>query len=559
MFNQSLRKLQKSKSKGFTLVEVLVAISLLMLVVFAFSPFLLHSLDDIYFAGQRRAEMFQDRGNVEKALALQGEGLPHEELWVAFQDEDGNVSPAISSTGVLIESGSLTTFYSNTEPAMTVSPAVVSEGSGSATNISIIGSFLSFTNPDLFSLKENLTGSTVSGVTVSLSAGNPYLATMTVPPNLLNMAGAPYGVYYGDTFAPLRVDPPDLVAVGAGGNYFASNGNGVWAKQNFPSSSNITTNSLNDAEWTGEQYLIPANEGKIYFSAGGWQDSTQTPGESSYQGLVLRDTVNPPNITAVHYSPFWNGGSGEYFTGSTYTVEHYYWLFGWRLDGTDTHGFITTGSTPEELATTLTDDIENVNTVDSITTGVNSSGQPIRLMSGKYTNSGNKGYLYYYNDATKQETIITRAGSTELQRVKEVAWKETSLNSEGQTVPGQFKAVGDNSIYSSPNGDVWSIDTLPGSNKPSSFNSISFGAGKWVAVGNSNYCLVYDTTAGSPAWVSRQIRSSSATFNRVAYIGGKFYACGNNGLIYSSGDEAAATWVQETTGSTANLLGIAGR
>ncbi len=543
------------QNKGFTLIEVLTALSLLMVIVFAFSPFLLKTLDDIYFAGQRRAEIFEDKARVERVLALHGEGLTPEELRVAYYDAEGNSYTPVYTVGVNIQEGDITAFYSNTDPSMTLIPLSVNEGYPANTTVEIVGTFLNFTDAGHFKLRENINGNVVStSGCFTLSETNPGIATFKLPAGL-NMAGSPYGVYYGDTYAPLKINPPAMVAVGASGSYFAGNGEGLWSKQNFPSNSNITTQRLNDVAWSGYQYLIPANGGKLYFSQGGWESATQTTSAGTWGG-VYYNQVSDPDITAVHHSTVFD----EYYSAATFTGE-FRLIFSWVKD---TYGYITSGSTAEDLDEDPDPDglLVNFTAMDTLSSGLSrGNNHKILLTGGKYTTSGSKGFIYYQNkDTGVKTTVLKDSSNAELHRIKEIQWVDT---------PGAelFKAVGNNNststsnkskIYSSTDGLNWVSDTLPSNNdRPIVFNSICFGADKWVAVGNSNWALIYNTAASTPSWQSVKIRSTSAVFNRVSYVGGKFYACGDGGLIFSS--ENGTTWVQEATGSTLALYGIQGR
>jgi len=56
-------KMFKSK-KGFTLVEILVALTIILMVVFAFTPLMAFSLRQIYESGKGQKELYESKSQM---------------------------------------------------------------------------------------------------------------------------------------------------------------------------------------------------------------------------------------------------------------------------------------------------------------------------------------------------------------------------------------------------------------------------------------------------------------------------------------------------------------
>ena len=59
-------------SSGFSLVELLVALSVLVIIVFAFTPLLLGSIERIYFAGDKSEALHRSQSEMEFKLVERG-------------------------------------------------------------------------------------------------------------------------------------------------------------------------------------------------------------------------------------------------------------------------------------------------------------------------------------------------------------------------------------------------------------------------------------------------------------------------------------------------------
>ena len=56
-------------NKGFTLTEVLVALFIIGLLIFTFSPILGYGLKNINSASEKRHDLYEDNGNLQISLA----------------------------------------------------------------------------------------------------------------------------------------------------------------------------------------------------------------------------------------------------------------------------------------------------------------------------------------------------------------------------------------------------------------------------------------------------------------------------------------------------------
>ncbi len=60
-----------SENKGFTIVEVLIAMSLLSIVAIAFITMMTFSVSSILVAGEKSEQMFEAKGEIEKKISAQ--------------------------------------------------------------------------------------------------------------------------------------------------------------------------------------------------------------------------------------------------------------------------------------------------------------------------------------------------------------------------------------------------------------------------------------------------------------------------------------------------------
>lgn len=270
--------------KGMTLVEILVAMGLMVMVAFCFTPFMLSSLQNVQVAGQQRETLYEQKGDIEEQIA---EGIDYTApddsfTGVLVNFKQGAVTEQSSAEGIFLTSVGemLTSFIARDEASLTLSPGSVVENSPNTVTIEITCDFVAFTDASKFSLVESdgTTGTAVPWVTFSIDASNDHRAVMraAVGGYRFDMSKT-YLVCYDTLKAPLTVTPSSLVAVGSNGAYYVYTADKVWKKGSGTNSSSSTgrlgDQKLNDIVWTGTQYLAVGEKGSWYYTqdGAGWQ------------------------------------------------------------------------------------------------------------------------------------------------------------------------------------------------------------------------------------------------------------------------------------------------
>ena len=114
----------------------------------------------------------------------------------------------------------------------------------------------------------------------------------------------------------------------------------------------------------------------------------------------------------------------------------------------------------------------------------------------------------------------------------------------------QFVAVGFNStVLTSPTGTVWTTQSLGASGV--NLQGIAFGGSTltYVAVGQNG--TIY-TSTNTTSWNAHTSGTANTLFG-AAFGAGKFVAVGNSGTILVSSDAAGSSWSAATSGTTNNL------
>lgn len=76
------------RNEGFTIVEVMIAITILVIIVFAFTPLLLGSIQRITYAGDKSEALYQSQASVEADISYK-ETIDGYEVEFIF-DKDGD-------------------------------------------------------------------------------------------------------------------------------------------------------------------------------------------------------------------------------------------------------------------------------------------------------------------------------------------------------------------------------------------------------------------------------------------------------------------------------------
>lgn len=111
---KSLKAFLKQKT-GMTFVEILVAMSVLMLVIVSFTPMLLHSYDSLYTAGEINEKTYDTKSTVEEGLAARSSTDILYNIQTNFKNigkvTDVNLRRAVSATGSDLRDGIESLFY----------------------------------------------------------------------------------------------------------------------------------------------------------------------------------------------------------------------------------------------------------------------------------------------------------------------------------------------------------------------------------------------------------------------------------------------------------------
>lgn len=89
---------------GFTLIEILIAMSLLMLIIFCFAPFFLTGMKIIYETGQGERDIYSQKQAVEEQLGRRAEGEGERSTIVAVftSEEEGAETIEVTVEGTLV-------------------------------------------------------------------------------------------------------------------------------------------------------------------------------------------------------------------------------------------------------------------------------------------------------------------------------------------------------------------------------------------------------------------------------------------------------------------------
>lgn len=531
-------------SRGFTLMETLIAMTILMLVIFTFTPLMLTSLRNVDLAWAQRDELYEEKAEIESELAQGMDPAQEMENKIVRFSRGGQYSQREGTVaGYIVESGNAKLFVAHETASMTISPRRVSEtAKNNAIEIELYSELLEFKNANEFSLTGSGDKIKYAGAIFQIDPTDPHRATLKITDtDALSMAKSPYTVAYGNSeylSAKLRITPASIAAVGENGAYYIYK-NGRWIA---PYTKGAAT--LNEAVRTSE-YLVLTGDGGSWQYAGdeGWGAAAQN---SAYQYAGLAHSQS----TGLLYS-FLNQG------GSAYRIET-----------------MTPQSTDRQLLYS-----------GHTGTAVGVTGDA--LLWATVNSSGAAHLNGVQIDASRG--------------VSDLAWN--GLTGEHSEV---IAALGDNysadrydaggcGIGTKQSSSAWSIftpltNTDPGAptfgfgsvnSSRYAMTSAAFGTDASgnqipVVVGyhrqykisyllwlvsnrqiTSSYGIIYYRDA-SGTWQRANIGTGYGELHDVEYIGGKFYAVGNGGTILVS--QNGKDWTADTKagGLTANLRAIAG-
>lgn len=336
---------------GMTLVELLVALSLLMLVIFCFTPLFASYFKNIKTSGDIVSRDYTRVGLIERLLGNTGSNTGYEyevseiPLTMSVSDSGGNTYTMVSPTSEQDQSGytqvikgsnivstpntvggGFTTFYANSITAnMVCFPSHISDDFKTKT-ITVYANGFRFNNLHNFKLQYTAEDGNIYDVNT-----NYYKFKLTKNSSIvelelngdndqINFRTSPLYIYYASYCIQIEVDAPTIVMVGeqaSDGNYYYYVSSGeldedgkmeIVAKQmnnpdyNQSGSQPVRLNAaMNDVEW------VQANEG----------DGLNVSNEQKYGYYVMCGDNG-------QIRRFWKDSDGKYYWGGDNTVDYTY-------------------------------------------------------------------------------------------------------------------------------------------------------------------------------------------------------------------------------------------
>lgn len=219
-----------NQTEGYSIMEVLISMLILSILVAAFTPLFLYSVNSLKKAGTLHQQNADDQGKMEIVMST-GEG---------FMDENGEYTEMIDSTfpvrvsgtqknidGTVVEAGDLKSFVSSVA-RMTIAPDTINEGYANDTLIAITGDNTHFiknqSKLEIRNVNKTLIGSSYYS---SLSVSNATTASFKLKQGLTS-SQSPYLITVktgSETVsAILTIDLPNMLAVGERGTLLVSAG-----------------------------------------------------------------------------------------------------------------------------------------------------------------------------------------------------------------------------------------------------------------------------------------------------------------------------------------------
>lgn len=217
-------------TEGFSIIEVLISMLILSILVAAFTPLFLYSVNSLKKAGTLHQQNADDQGKMEIVMST-GEG---------YLDENGEYTEMIDSAfpvrvsgaqknidGTVVEAGDLKSFVSSAA-RMIIAPDTINEGYANDTLIAITGENTHFINNhsklEIRTADKTLIGSSYY---LSLSVSNAAKASFMLKQGLTS-SQSPYLITVktgSETVsATLTIDLPNMLTVGERGTLLVSAG-----------------------------------------------------------------------------------------------------------------------------------------------------------------------------------------------------------------------------------------------------------------------------------------------------------------------------------------------
>ncbi|NMA65734.1 MAG: prepilin-type N-terminal cleavage/methylation domain-containing protein [Clostridiaceae bacterium] len=575
-------------NKGFTLIEIMVALTIIMIIIFAFTPITVYSFKKFHESGTGQKELYAQKSTIEDKLATRKENtdLPSVTINTVFKETVSAGGQTVSKTGPISVTGffvsdtnnlsdfKLATVYTalhsqDNKARIRLIPNVVSEDDDiSEKTIYIYSEFFIFSEDDIsyFELYDK-NGSRINEVNFkyvnNTTVSMKFNSTNNNPPITASLQ--PYTVRLGDNnsiTAKLYVEPPNIIVATAYGQYFSSKGiditggSGSNTIPDFYQVNETIGGHVNDLIWdnSNSRYIAVGDDGNYRTLSGGnhWvSDSITGNGSIVNVNIILAGYRNKtPSIKTVGLDHRGIPVIGGIFP---YQVRLH---IGWRDDGTT--GFVTDYFEDEsnlnrKFPKLLPDNIlsySDISHINGITTSI----------------KGNSVYTLAAGMKDDRAKILARNPSIDNDNWFDIMSSYSPVYSEPtgitsgiiysgtEEIPVYVFCTLDGKVYSATNiqknNTHWQEENI-GSGVPGEFRAITFANNKFVAVGNSRRVLVGTVqTNGTISWTfNNNGIASGVEFNDIAFINDRFYAVGQRhgqGIIYVSLD--AEHW------SEANLI-----
>lgn len=488
------------KKRGFTLIELIVALAVLGIIIIAFINMFSTAIFGVFRAGDKGTAYTLAKEDVETRIA-RGETVSTEALSITFGGKTFSIEGGLVETHKFVRnSESEIAAFVPLVPVVEIEPKVNHEGALKPITLTVTGQRTHFSNNSKAQVL-NKYGDVIQS-NISVSATNPTTASLQLNMDLFNnqsdyiiriispVTGKPdeivrakYSVYF-----------PNLIAVGTNEIYVSADGS-YWlersAPMNFPSFSQLRSVAF------GELSIVAVGDnGTVltYSEDYGWERNT---------------ILGTENLTGIA----WNDVSKKYYV------------------------------------------VGDAGTIRSSSNGKNWTQNysdptiPLRAVSvtgtGRIYAVGNQGTILYSTDGNSWQTISLGVANA-LNSV--MAFDNSTLD--------YFVAVGDGGvIFRSDDGLAWSQVTNP-DGLSRNLNDIAQKGGSMIAVGSGGAILV-STDVGT-SWQSVSYTTQDL-YSIVFMAGSNDIFVSGDGVILKSTTMSMISWVVNETILGEQFRGLASK
>lgn len=476
-----LRRILHAKGKtqnGFTIIEVLTAMTIIMIMIIAITPLLLFSLQSIRNSGEYSKATIDTVGKIDIGLATRA-GAGDVSIPIKFK----TTTSAISVEGGLVSSSAISSFLPDS-PTVSITPFAVNEGYSSSTVIRVVGKRTHFKSGSMTIEIRDKNG-TVLDTLSSCTVTNPTNMNFTLPTGYKN-AESPLSIKITTSLSAQSsknevvrtsfvINLPTYVAVGISANVAVSDNLAKWEDRDVNAALNI-----NSVVWGNDRFVAVGNAvgsiGKAYLLKDNSDWTTVSTGVNS-------------NLNDVIYT-----GSNFVAVGSGGTILY-------SQDGTNWN----------KITNTDTSNLNSIAKGSSLYVAVGDGGKILRSADGQVWQSTTVGTAnlndVIYNGS--QFIAVGNAG-TNISSVNGVTWTSfaagitSGRNLNGISFSGTYYVVvgyesGRGYIYRKSTGtENWAQITNPSSTV---FNDVIFSNNNFLAVNSTSsiYVLTPNGALASPS------------------------------------------------------------